>query len=274
MIRHRIAQTAAALLIATAFINPAHAQVPVGDGAHIGLQQAQWAEQFVQWGKNLQEWQNDANRWISGMKSQVMNQVQSVETFGVAATDQEKSDAEFDQLVEKLKQANPCGKIKDTTSKDLCNTEQAFKIERTKIIVASIKKSQKHVDKIKELTKELNAAIAKGASAGNGASSTGGESTQEAEVPKIQAQILDEQGKIAAEFAAAQKEAETWDSKIATVHAVRVDYARTQFEGKEPGLFDKLVSTTGVVASLEVASKKYKADIDTIKAKSETGNQY
>ena len=274
MIRHRIAQTTAALLIATAFINPAHAQVPVGDGAHIGMQAAQWAEQFVQWGKNLQEWQNDANRWISGMKSQVMNQVQSVETFGVTATDQDKSDAEYDQLVEKLKQANPCGKIKDTTSKDLCNTEQAFKIERTKIIVASIKKSQKHVDKIKELTKELNAAIAKGASAGNSASSTGGESTQVAEVPKIQAQILDEQGKIAAEFERAQKEASIWDSKIVTVHAVRVDYARTQFEGKEPGLFDKLASTTGVVASLEVASKKYKADIDAIKAKSETGNKY
>ena len=57
MIRHRIAQTAAALLIATAFINPANAQVPVGDGAHIGLQNAQWMEQFVQWKKNLDEWQ-------------------------------------------------------------------------------------------------------------------------------------------------------------------------------------------------------------------------
>jgi hypothetical protein len=267
MIRHHIAQTAAALLIASAYINPAHAQVPVGDGAHIGMQIQQWSENLIQWG-------NDANRWISNMKSQVMNQVQSIETFGVAATDQDKSDAEYDGLVKKLKQANPCGKIKDTTSKELCDTEQAFKIERTKVLVVAIKNAQKHVDEVKRLNQALNAAITKGAAAAGAASLTGADSTQVEEVAKIQKAILAEQSKISDEFALAKTESDKWDSKINTIHTVRVDYARTQFEGKEPGLFEKLASTAAVVTSLEVASKKYKAEIDAIKNSSETGNRY
>ena len=271
MIRHRIAQTAAALLIATAFINPAHAQVPVGDGAHIGLQNAQWMEQFVQWGKNLQEWQKDAQRWISSIQSQAMTQVNTTFTDTKAADAQ---GASLDEMVKKLEAAKPCNKIKDDTAKGLCGTEQAFKIERAKILVDALKNAEKHIDKVNELTTKLNNAIDQGASSASGASDSGGADTKANEVAKIQAEILAEQNKVVEAMEASQEKTRIVDEKIKTVHTVRVDYARTQFEGKEPGLFDKLVSAGSVALALTADEKIYKADIEAIKAKSETGNKY
>jgi chromosome segregation ATPase len=265
MIRHHIAQTAAALLIASAYINPAHAQVPVGDGAHIGMQIQQWV-------KNLEEWQKDAQRWISNIKSETVGKVNSL------FTDSKIADARSDSMkeaIDKLQEAKTCDKIKDTTAKGLCTDEQKLKIQRAQAYVKALKDAEKHVEQVQKLTAELNDLIEQGAASASSASAIGeGTDTKRAAIEAKQNEILTEQNKITKVMATVETEVETIDRQITMVHDVRVEYAKTQVEGKKPGIIDKFVGTAAMFLTVQQDEETYKGKIKALKGADGKATQY
>ena len=255
MIRHRIAQTAITVALMCA-LNPVHAQVPVGDGAHIGMQAAQWL-------KNLEEWQKDAQRWVSGIKSQAAGIINA--TFNDYNTVDAK---EFKEAIDQYKNANPCVKIADSGAQNLCNVEYNFKVKRAEAMFKALEKAQPYLDNIKTMTTELNVLIAQGAASALAASFTGQNvDTKEAAIKTKQDEIEKEYAKFEAAIQKAQASVNTLDEQIKTIHSVRVDYARVKFEGNQPGVLDKLVGTATVYKVVSDETDGYTEEASTLNKK-------
>ncbi len=262
--RHTIKRSAAALALIGLLMQPAQAQVTTVDPAHISLQLQSWASNLAEWVKNFEQWQNDAKRWVSNIKSEVSNafDINLLTSTDISSGQQDK----LDELVKKLKQADPCKKITDDTAKGLCTTEQTFKTDRAQLLVNALKATQPHLDKIQALSKELKSAVAAGESSASGATGQGDSvNSNKAKIAALQAEIVVQQNKITEKMMLAKNDIELADSKIKIVNSVRVDYAKTQLEGKEPGVFDKLLSTAAVAGTLTVAEQDYKSKIEAKK---------
>ena len=265
MIRHHIAQTAAALLIASAYINPAHAQVPVGDGAHIGMQIQQWSENLVQWG-------NDANRWIGDFESQVRGQLTAL--TNPYDTKAKQFDADLQKIVDQLKESNKCDSIKFDASKQLCTQIKDLEVKKAQIYVDALKAAKKDLEEVNEKIATHNQTATQGSGAAAAASITGASSNESGKAQTQEQDVVISQTKLAQNLKDAEANIEAVDKQIALLKGVRVEIARAQIEGKQPGLFGKLLSAGSVALALTADEKRYKADIEAIKATSATGNKY
>jgi hypothetical protein len=263
--RHIIKRSAAALALIGLLTQPAQAQLTTVDPAHIALQVQSWAANALSWAKDLEEWHKNITQWTSNFKSQLSGMIEGMLDTSNAQT---RAD-DLDRLVTQMQTGNLCSKIKYSASLELCKQEQALKLTRAKRIVKALKDSAASMDKINRLVKKYNKLV-------NSASisSTGGESdTNKAKIESVAHEIDMEQKNVQKVLTEAQKDVQLYDSEIAMLHGLRVDVAKIQLEGQEPGLIDKLAVTAGVGVTLNEATSKYKNNIETIKS-SKSNNNY
>ncbi|MGL4768604.1 MAG: hypothetical protein ACRCV6_11090 [Formosimonas sp.] len=253
-------------VLGLAVMQPAKAGVPMIDGAHIGMQLGQWAENLVQWGKQFDEWQKNIKQWSSTFKSQLSKELEALTDTSNAST----READMNKIVKQMQDGKLCDKIKVEQSLVLCNQEQQLKVARAKRIVKALKDSSESIEKVNTLVGEYNKLVQSAST-----STTGGDSnTNKGSIDSKAKEIDVAQQKVQQAFEEAQKDVQIYDSQISMIHGLRVDMAKIQLEGQEPGLIDKLAVTAGVGGTLTAAAKKYKRDIEMIKSKSDTNNNY
>ncbi|MGL4768582.1 MAG: hypothetical protein ACRCV6_10975 [Formosimonas sp.] len=253
-------------VLGLAVMQPAKAGVPVVDGAHIGMQLGQWAENLVQWGKQFDEWKKNIKQWSSTFKSQLSAELGKLTDSSNAST----RETDMDEIIKQMQASKLCDKVKVEQSKTLCDQEQNLKVARAKRIVKALKDSSDSIKEVNRLVEEYNQLVQSASTSSDG----GDSNTNKGSIDSKAKEIDVAQQKVRQAFEEAQKDVQIYDSQISMVRGLRVDMAKIQLEGQEPGLIDKLAVTAGVGGTLTAAAKKYKRDIEMIKIKSDTNNNY
>jgi hypothetical protein len=130
------------------------------------------------------------------------------------------------------------------------------------------------LEEVNEKIATHNQTATQGSGAAAAASITGASSNESGKAQTQEQDVVISQTKLAQNLKDAEANIEAVDKQIALLKGVRVEIARAQLEGKQPGLFGKLLSAGSVALALTADEKIYKDKIDAIKATSATGNKY